>query len=178
MELIYCFLLKVAFFSVKKIFDVDLIYWMVIIAVPAGIIGLMAVNPGNNYYTSTNDVNPKLRTRTYILKNERNEFCHTIENLIPKLSTYGLNWKLISADCNATKESPYIIRAEVPVLFFIDDLEVKIHPSPDEKKVYVDVHSRSRIGKNDLGENKRHILNLFNAIDEHFNEKDIIYKNN
>lgn len=174
---LYLFL-KVAFISLKKLFDIDLIYWMVSIAVPGGIIGLMSVNQGNNYLTSSIDKNPNLRTRTYILNEDGDAFCHTVENLIPTLSTYGLKWKLVSSNCSPTNEYPYILKAEVPVLFFVDDLEIRMHTSNDKTKVYVDVYSSSRLGKNDFGENKRHIINLFNALDEHFDKKDIIYKNN
>jgi uncharacterized protein (DUF1499 family) len=57
------------------------------------------------------------------------------------------------------------VRAEVPVLFYIDDLEVRVQPDPTGAYWRVDATSRSRVGKSDLGENRRHVVQLLNALD-------------
>ncbi|MDQ3537046.1 MAG: DUF1499 domain-containing protein [Bacteroidota bacterium] len=46
-----------------------------------------------------------------------------------------------------------------------------MHPSADSTKLNIDISSKSRIGKNDFGENRRHIVELFDAIESHFNKR-------
>jgi hypothetical protein len=135
-----------------------------------GVIGIIFSQSKSAHYTS-DQTNSVLRTRTYNININGSTFCNEVKDLIPKLSTYSLHWKLVSSECNPNKNSPYIIRAEVPVFFFTDDLEIRMHPSADSTKLNIDISSKSRIGKNDFGENRRHIVELFDAIESHFNKR-------
>jgi uncharacterized protein (DUF1499 family) len=58
------------------------------------------------------------------------------------------------------------VQAEVPVLLYIDDLAVQVHSDPTNAYWLVDVTSRSRVGKSDLGENRRHVVQLLKALEE------------
>ncbi len=54
----------------------------------------------------------------------------------------------------------------MPVLFYTDDLDVRVQPDPTGAYWLVDVTSRSRVGKSDLGENRRHVVQLLKALEE------------
>ena len=91
----------------------------------------------------------------------------TVKEIIPTLSTYGGKWKIVGESSNAAKGK--IIKAEVPVVVFTDDLEVYLKENRDE--VAIDVKSKSRIGRSDFGENSRHVNQLLNALDEKLSKK-------
>ena len=71
------------------------------------------------------------------------------------LKTYGRNWKVV--------EEGEILRVEVPVLVFTDDLSVQFWENAG--KTRVEVESRSRVGRGDFGENRRHIRQFLKALD-------------
>jgi uncharacterized protein (DUF1499 family) len=60
------------------------------------------------------------------------------------------------------------IRCEVPVLFFTDDLTITIREQNEQ--THVDVESRSRVGRGDFGENRRHIIQVLHALDARMNK--------
>ena len=62
-----------------------------------------------------------------------------------------------------------VIKAEVPVVVFTDDLEVYLKQNQDE--VSIDVKSKSRIGRSDFGENARHVNQLLNVLDKKLSKK-------
>ncbi len=100
-----------------------------------------------------------LKTRFY--KADQATVRKTVQDVIPALSTYGSNWKIV----NDQTQTANVITAEVPVLVFTDDLTVTLkEEKPDE--VRVDVRSASRVGKSDFGENARHVRKLLSALDE------------
>jgi hypothetical protein len=59
--------------------------------------------------------------------------------------------------------------AEVPVAggLFTDDLRVTL--AEVDQQTVVNVHSSSRVGRGDLGENRRHVLQFFTALEQQLN---------
>jgi len=137
-------------------------YWILLVpvaAIGAGVAVLAALNPSIEAQTSPDNADARLKTRRYqaALKDVR---ASTLE-IIPGLRKYGANWRL------SESQTENEVRAEVPVFMFTDDLMVTLKEDGDS--TMVDVHSKTRFpGKSDLGENRRHILQLLAALDEKF----------
>jgi len=135
-------------------------------AIPAaGWAIVSALNPSNLAETSVDGEDAKLRTRHYRI--DLPTFVAEAERIIPTLSTYGQSWRLMTS--NLYEDSAQI-KVEVPVVVFTDDLEIKAKVGEGKEGVSVDIHSKSRVGSSDLGENRRHILQLLKAFDEKFNQ--------
>ena len=132
-------------------------------AAVAGIAGLTIMNPGNAAQTSPDNQDEALRTRRY--KTDLQTFTSETKTLIPTISTYGQDWKVVSSE---TAGNSAVIKIEVPVVIFTDDLEVKADFDALNSEVIVNVHSTSRIGKSDLGENRRHVLQILEVLDKWF----------
>ena len=138
----------------------------------AGLAGLAITNPGNAAETSDDAKDESLKTRYY--QADFQTFIEETKNLIPTMTTYGQNWKLIGGggggriDAESQHHSETLL-VEVPVAFFTDDLEINAENEANTDKIKVNLHSKSRVGQNDLGENKRHILQLLKVLDEKFN---------
>jgi HSP20 family molecular chaperone IbpA len=148
----------------------------VIAALIVPLVALVAVilifrTPGNVAETSPASADRQLLSRSYKVQGGVETAKKTIEDLIPTLSTYGRNWRVVSHDNNpkaniAIKDDEIKVRAEVPVVVFTDDLQVRLRKGAIEGEVAVDVKSASRVGKSDFGENRRHIIQLLTALDE------------
>ena len=119
--------------------------------------------PDNVAKTSADGGEKGLKTRIY--KTDVKIAAKAAEEIIPTLSTWGGNWKHINTNL---REDSAEIRAEVPVVMFTDDLEVRIKEAETEGEVQVDAISKSRVGKSDFGENARHVRKILNALDEKF----------
>lgn len=136
--------------------------WFLVL--PIGVLGatgaiLGASNPGMEARTSPENPDARLRTRLYKASIE-DVRASTLE-LIPGLRKYGSHWRVIES------ESENVVVAEVPVLVFIDELRVTLTAENDFTRV--DIYSKSRFpGGSDLGENRRHVLQLLAALDEKF----------
>ncbi len=131
-------------------------------AIPAaGFAALAALNPTN--VAETSDKNEALQTRYY--KTDLQNFVAETEKIVPTLSTYGQSWRVMESK---TENNAALIKVEVPVLFFIDDVEIKANFDAEKNEIIVNIHSASRAGKSDLGENRRHILQILGALDEKF----------
>ncbi len=161
-------------------------YKMIGIAVGTMIAGvtitLAVLNPNNSFETSENAAD-YLQTRHYEMPNmtisRPNEpikklyAIQTIEEILSQQKTYGRSWRVVQT---VTENDSTIIRAEVPVLIFTDDLEVKIQFAPAEnvnsphRKATVNIRSASRIGSSDLGENRRHVKQLLDEFDFAFGD--------
>jgi uncharacterized protein (DUF1499 family) len=126
------------------------------------ILSLFAVGrffyPDNVAETAPDGGAKDLKTRFY--KADPATVRKTVQDVIPQLSTYGSGWKIVNDKTGAEN----VITAEVPVVFFTDDLTVTIKENEDETRV--DVRSASRVGKSDFGENARHVRQLLAALDE------------
>lgn len=114
--------------------------------------------PDNVAETALDGGKKDLKTRIY--KTDLQTARKTVQEIIPTLSTYGSNWKI----ANDKTQSENVITAEVPVIFFTDDLTVKM--TEKDSEVQIDVVSKSRVGKSDFGENARHVRKILNALDE------------
>jgi uncharacterized protein (DUF1499 family) len=82
------------------------------------------------------------------------------------LSTYGRPWRLVGTTPAAEAGGGFTVRAEVPVLLYTDDLEVRVQPGEGNAHWLVNVRSQSRVGKSDLGENRRHVVQLLRSLDQ------------
>lgn len=142
-------------------------------AIPAvGIAALAALNPTN--VAETSETNEALKTRHY--KTDLQNFVAETEKIIPTLSTYGQSWKLVGGGGGGgmtfgKNESQYhsaTIIVEVPVVVFTDDLEITANEESGKDEITVNVRSASRVGNSDFGENRRHILQILEALDEKF----------
>jgi hypothetical protein len=152
-------------YKVYKILGLSI---LIIFIMVTGVITLMKKNNQNKAETSPDHKDPLLRTRIYKVDTEIFIICKKIKTKIPDLTNYGLSWKLITSDCSPGSDNVYTIEAEVPVFFYTDDLQVKIKPGNDAGVVLIDIFSTSRVGKSDLGENRRHILDLLKVLDKEF----------
>lgn len=132
-------------------------------AAAAGLAGLSAMNPGNVAETSESHNDENLRPRRYQTTLEN--FVAETEKIIPGISTYGQNWKFIASSADENSAS---IKAEVPILVFTDDLEIKAESSAEKDEVLVNIRSAARVGNSDLGENRRHVRQILAALDEKF----------
>ena len=127
----------------------------------AGIAGLAIMNPNNIAETSVDAKEEALRPRKY--KTDLPNFIGETEKIIAVQTTYLKSWKLISSSTAGTTAS---IKTEVPVVVFTDDLEIKAETQNDE--VLVNIRSNSRVGQSDFGENRRHVLQILEALDKKF----------
>lgn len=123
--------------------------------------------PDNIARTTADGGEKGLKTRIYQTGPDR--AAEAVRETIPQLSTYGQSWRLLTE----TKDGEdRVIKAEVPVLVFTDDLEVRIKNGPDAEVIRLDVVSRSRVGKSDFGENARHVRKLLESLDQKLSRKD------
>ena len=119
--------------------------------------------PTNIADTAPDHAEEKLRTRRY--KTDLKTFVAETEKIIPTLSTYGRSWRFAATDAGADLA---FIKAEVPVVVFIDDLQIRAEKDASAGGIVVNVHSNSRVGKSDFGENRRHLLQILEALDARF----------
>ncbi|CAN5797202.1 hypothetical protein BH20ACI4_BH20ACI4_01190 [soil metagenome] len=142
-----------------------LIYFVVLFVVLlAGIFIVGRFYPDNISETAPDGGRKNLKTRIY--QTDPATAVKTVKEIIPTLSSYGGNWKIVGESESAEKGKT--IKAEIPVVVFTDDLEVYIKET--EKGVSIDAKSNSRVGKSDFGENARHVNQLLKALDEKLNK--------
>ncbi len=142
--------------------------WLLVGAILAGLIAVRISNPTNVAETSPDHTNPRLRTRRYQLHTDLHAMRREIKELIPGLTTYGRHWRVVEVDEETAADGSEVVRAEVPVFFFTDDLRVGLRRGGNVNEVLIDVRSASRVGRSDLGENRRHVIELLSALDERF----------
>ena len=129
----------------------------------AGAASLAIMNPTNIAETAADAKEAALRPRIY--KTDLQKFIGETEKVVGEQTTYGKSWKVISTDKTDNSTS---IKAEVPVVFFVDDLVIKADFNGEKGETTINVRSNSRVGKSDLGENRRHVLQILAALDEKF----------
>jgi uncharacterized protein (DUF1499 family) len=145
----------------KKILII-LVIVLVILTVVILIIG-RTFYPDNVAETSPNGSIKQLTSRYYAT--DVATAAKNVEEIIPTLSSWGGQWKLIENKIEGTSAT---IKVEIPVVVFTDDLTVTIKTQENSESVKVDVRSSSRVGKSDFGENRRHVIQLLEAIDKKF----------
>ena len=121
---------------------------------------LLGIESVNRASTRLGHADASLRTRFYALPPDQLKL--QVLEAIPKLSTYGQAWRVMA------ESDPGVVKCEVPVLVFTDDLEITIEAEPGGSRV--DVTSASRVGQGDMGENARHIRQLLSALDKSLEE--------
>jgi hypothetical protein len=140
------------------------VLWLAAAGCVSGAVFFLSRFPATNIAETRPDhEDPLLRTRRYALPIEQARAI--VRALIPSLRTYSRHWELVSSakspgEGGAKDET---IQAVVPVLCFSDDFVVTLRG--DGNASTVDVRSASRVGKGDLGENRRHIIQFLDALD-------------
>lgn len=114
------------------------------------------LEPTNVCQTQPDHIETALRTRFY--QASKDTVCERAVALCKEQRTYMRVWNVVA-------EQPKI-RVEVPVVFFTDDLTITILEEGTVTRV--DVHSASRVGRGDFGENRRHVLQFLNTLDAQF----------
>lgn len=143
-----------------------------------GVIVTLAILNPKNYAETSEDAADNLHTRHYdvpmemhsatIELTEKPRAIREIEWILSRQKTYGRSWKVKET---LTENDSAIIKAEIPVVIFTDDLEVQIQFAPSEnfnsswRKAIINIRSASRTGSCDLGENRRHIEQLLDELD-------------
>ena len=152
------------------------------IAAVGGAIGTLAIlNPNTVAETSENNTDARLATRHYKIGKSRiskeinadspSLIVKDVEFVLAEQKTYLRSWKVV--ETKSEKDSA-VIKAEVPVVFFTDDLEVRLQYLPSKEanseiaELIVNVRSASRVGNTDFGENRRHLNQLLEALDSFF----------
>lgn len=123
--------------------------------------------PANVAETAPNHEEETLRSRRY--KTDLKTFAAETQKIIPTLSAWGKNWKHAATD---ETENSALIKAEVPVVVFTDDLVVKAEKDAADGTIIVNIRSNSRVGKSDFGENRRHVLQILEALDKKFSRSE------
>jgi len=160
--------------------------WLLLLpigGIGAGIMALTILNPSIEAQTSPNHKDARLKTRHY--QASINDVRRVVEEIIPLQRKYGARWRIAHLQQGEkavglfVKSPKFInegtegvqqkIAAEVPVLFFTDYLVVTLRGEKGFTRV--DIHSKSRFpGRSDLGENRRHVLQLLAALDAKFEQ--------
>ncbi|MCW5959357.1 MAG: DUF1499 domain-containing protein [Pyrinomonadaceae bacterium] len=139
---------------------------IIVVAVGAVMVTSRVFFPDNIAETTPTGQPKGLVTRYYVA--DPAAAGKTAAEIVPQLSSWGSSWKLVE---NRIEGNKAVIKAEVPVVFFTDDLEVTIAAMDNSDSVKVDVRSKSRVGKSDFGENKRHVEKFLNAMDARFEKR-------
>ncbi|HEX8701312.1 MAG TPA: DUF1499 domain-containing protein [Myxococcaceae bacterium] len=105
--------------------------------------------------TSPSAEDPRLRTRFYALSRE------TVWTMVQQLAGTQPGWTVISTDPAGGELKA---EARTRLLKFVDDVTLHVRPASGQR-ISVDMHSRSRVGKGDLGTNARRIGAFLSALD-------------
>jgi hypothetical protein len=119
--------------------------------------------PTNIAETAPAHAEEKMRTRAY--DTDLKTFAAEAQSIIPRLAAWGRNWRHVATEAG---ENAAVIKAEVPVVFFTDDLQITAVKTATGDGILVNVRSNSRVGKSDFGENRRHVLKALEALDARF----------
>ncbi|MDY7226610.1 DUF1499 domain-containing protein [Hyalangium rubrum] len=105
--------------------------------------------------TSPNAEDPRLRTRFYALSRE------TVWNTVYVLAAAQPGWDILEAD---QAEGVFEIESRTRFLNCVDDVTIRVRPASGQR-ISVDLLSRSRVGKGDLGTQARRIRHFLAALD-------------
>lgn len=151
-----------------KVLNLKTVFLLMLIAVTGTWLTLRMFNPTNVAETAPDASETTLQTRRYPIQGDLKQMRYAVEKIIPNIPTsiWGGKWQLATPNESDSAENLEIVRAEIPVLFFTDELRVELKQEGNE--VVVNARSNSRVGKSDLGENRRHLLQIVEALDEEF----------
>lgn len=119
-------------------------------------------NPPTNRAQTSATSAPELRSRFYTASLQDVEA--VARRVARQQTTWGRAWKVVYLARADNDPARRTLDVEVPVLFFTDDLVVQLEEL-DAGRTRVDVESRSRVGRGDFGENRRHIVQFLRALD-------------
>lgn len=134
---------------------------------------LFILNPQNYAETSEDAGDNALLTRRFKTVKDISALVEDLKFLLSGQTTYGRNWKVAGSEI---ENDSAVIKAEVPIVIFTDDLEVRLNFAPSKNidsvknEIVVNVRSASRVGNSDFGENRRHIKQILEKLDLHFLE--------
>ncbi len=110
----------------------------------------------NEATTDSEAADPRLRGRTYGVPFQE------VWTLAKRLADAGLRgWSLVEAD---DQEGRIVAEARTRRLEFVDDVEIRV-TLDDDAQTRVEMTSRSRVGRADLGANARRIHRFFRRLD-------------
>ncbi|HEX9996914.1 MAG TPA: DUF1499 domain-containing protein [Abditibacterium sp.] len=121
--------------------------------------------PTSESQTTPDHEEEALRSRLYDAP--WSQVVESAQKVLHEQRTYGRAWKIGQTSIAGVGAQTHLVqklRAQVLVLLFIDDLEVTLYEE-NENRVRVDVKSKSRLGRGDFGENRRHVLQFLTALD-------------
>lgn len=122
--------------------------------------------PVNTAQTSPNSSDAALRTR--FVRAPWQRVLSAAQTALASQKTYGRAWKVGQSSIQGTAPGAKLrgeLRVQVPVTVFTDDLTVTLSEE-DDGQIRVDCASKSRVGRGDFGENRRHVLQFLAAFDE------------
>ena len=132
---------------------------------------LFVLNLQTSAETSVNSGDNSLLTRRYQTAKDIVAIAKDMELLLAGQTTYFRNWKVVESKI---ENNSAVIKTEVPVVIFTDDLEVRLNLEPSKdfgsagNEIIVNARSASRMGDSDFGENRRHIKQILKEIDSYF----------
>jgi uncharacterized protein (DUF1499 family) len=114
------------------------------------------------------DLSINVAETTVDAKDERLRTWHTAKSLadldakLQQIATYNSLWSYDKSESpEPTTRKIYLVRT-TKIMRFKDDIIVTLRRGEDE--TIVDVYSKSRVGKGDLGQNPRNIRDLLNYL--------------
>ena len=109
----------------------------------------------NTYETKPDAAEPELRPRTY--RKPMNEVLAAVQAAVAAIP----RWKVVETDAQGGK----VHATRTTGLWrFTDDIYVTVISGADGT-LTLNVHSKSRVGKGDFGQNRRNILELMKQLD-------------
>jgi hypothetical protein len=109
---------------------------------------------------------PQLRTHIYL--EPHSEVFDASLQAVKSLNTWGFPWTIT---WRSTDASGGLIRAEVHVLFLTDDVFIFVRQFPNG--THVNLFSESRLTVGNLGENDRHVVQFYRALEERLGPPDL-----
>lgn len=87
-----------------------------------------------------------------------------VENQISRWVDASSTWALVSRSGDGEMAVSMKLTRTTAIMRFVDDIEISIVENADGSGVVVSATSRSRIGKGDLGQNPRNLMELTAAL--------------
>ena len=87
-------------------------------------------------------------------------------NLIRRWVESKSHWELVSESESGKRPARFHLTRTTAILRFVDDIEVTIEENPDAGGSVVSATSRSRVGKGDLGQNPRNLIELTRGLQQ------------
>lgn len=116
------------------------------------------LDTSNTTITAPDHAKPQLRTHIYL--QPPGQVYDTALEAVKGIRTWGFPWTITYLDRD---ETGGVIKADVHLFFLTDDIFLFVRRFPDG--THVNIHSQSRLAVGDLGENDRHAVQFFRALE-------------